>query len=147
MPGNAHKSLAYAVRGTAILKYQGSLCMSLVGIAVIPALFALLASDLDFVIRAAAGAVVLGGAGSFLSRTRGPSELQSNEALVTIAFGYMLTAIVMTWPLATDGLEPLDAFFHAVSAVTTTGLSTLGSIEARSASFLFTQTWMQWYVD
>jgi trk system potassium uptake protein TrkH len=145
VPADVYSTLAYAVRAKAVLKYQGELCVSLVGIAVVPAAYAALVGDWGFAFRAALPAVALAGAGLVLSRLRGPRELQSNEALVVISLGYMVTALLMTWPLAGDGVPALDAFFHAVSAITTTGLSTLDSVESRSPAFLFTQAWMQWY--
>jgi trk system potassium uptake protein TrkH len=39
----------------------------------------------------------------------------------------------------------LDALFEAISAVTTTGLTTLPSLEGLPASFHFTRSWMQWF--
>jgi len=145
MPGDKHAAVAYAVRGRAILKYHGELCASLAGIAVVPAIVAALVGDWTFALRAAGAGVLLGGVGLALSRMQGPDELQANEALVIVALGFLLTSALMAWPLAADGLGPLDAFFHAMSAVTTTGLATIDSFDVRSAAFLFTQAWMQWY--
>ncbi len=43
------------------------------------------------------------------------------------------------------GLAFTDAFFEAVSAVTTTGASVLATVEDKPATFLFARAWMQWY--
>jgi trk system potassium uptake protein TrkH len=43
------------------------------------------------------------------------------------------------------GVPFLDALFEAVSGITTTGLTTMGSVEDKPASFLFSRAWMQWY--
>ena len=51
----------------------------------------------------------------------------------------------MTIPF-TDARLPLgDALFEAVSAITTTGLSTLASVEHLPRTLLFARAWMQWY--
>lgn len=41
----------------------------------------------------------------------------------------------------------LNPYPRSISAVTTTGLSTLGSVEDRPKTFLFARAWMQWYGD
>jgi len=74
-----------------------------------------------------------------------PTRLQTNESLVIVALLYLLAPLLLAWPLAADGLAPLDAWFEAVSALTTTGLSTLESVQPRSPAFLFSRAWMQWY--
>jgi trk system potassium uptake protein TrkH len=50
----------------------------------------------------------------------------------------------MTAPLSAGRLGALDAFFEALSGVTTTGLSTLATIEDKSYAFLFIRAWLQW---
>jgi trk system potassium uptake protein TrkH len=145
MTRKADKTLAYAVRSTALARYGGLLAIALVGIGLVPALVAIVDGDLRFALPSGGIALILATLGLGLSRVNGPRDLMSNEALVVIALGYLVTAVLMSWPLAADGIAPLDAFFHSMSAVTTTGLSTLGSVESRSQAFLFTQAWMQWY--
>jgi len=51
----------------------------------------------------------------------------------------------MSYPLMGMGLSFWDAFFEAVSGCTTTGLSTLNTVEGRPLTFLFARSWMQWY--
>lgn len=145
MPAPAETTLAYAVRWTAICRYLGHLCLALVGIALIPAAFALLTGKLPFAWRAGTVAATLAALGFLMSRVGRPRELMMNEAMVIIAVGYLATAAFMSWPLMAEGLAPLDAMFHAMSAVTTTGLSTLASVGEHSSSLWFTQAWMQWY--
>jgi trk system potassium uptake protein TrkH len=43
------------------------------------------------------------------------------------------------------GVGFLDAFFEAVSGVTTTGLSTQATLVGAPSTFLFSRAWMQWY--
>lgn len=145
MAGKGYQTLVVAVRRTAFVQYLGVLCLSMTGIAAVPALFALAVGQYDAGVRSVVVTALLGGAGAILSRVRGPQQLQSVEALVIVATGYLITALLMAWPLAADGIAPLDAIFHSFSAITTTGLSTIESVAARSSSFQFTQAWMQWY--
>lgn len=145
MAHRAAESLAYAVRGRALARYGGDLCLALVGIAAIPALVAAIARDWRFAATAGSVAALLALLGLGFRRVPGPRRLQSNEALVIVAVAYLLTAALMSWPMTDGLLPPVDAFFHSMSAVTTTGLTTVGSVEDRSVAFLFTQAWMQWY--
>jgi trk system potassium uptake protein TrkH len=71
-------------------------------------------------------------------------SIQRNEGIVVVGLAFILTPILMAVPLAAGGLAPDDALFEAVSAITTTGLSTLSSVEGASSSFLFERAWLQW---
>jgi trk system potassium uptake protein TrkH len=51
----------------------------------------------------------------------------------------------MIWPLMAGGLTFWDATLESVSALTTTGLSTVEDIEHRMPAFVFARAWMQWY--
>jgi trk system potassium uptake protein TrkH len=73
-----------------------------------------------------------------------PQTLQNNEAIVVVSLTFVLTPLLLAIPFVAGGLELEDALFEAVSAITTTGLSTLSSVEGRSAAFLFERAWMQW---
>jgi trk system potassium uptake protein TrkH len=74
-----------------------------------------------------------------------PGQLQQNEAMVIVAMAFILSPLLMSFPMMASGLSWHDAIFEAISAVTTTGLSTLGSVEALPRTFLFARAWMQWY--
>ncbi|WP_240761493.1 potassium transporter TrkG [Nitrosococcus wardiae] len=74
-----------------------------------------------------------------------PAQVQTNEALVVVALTFILAPLFMSFPLMGEGLSFVDALFEAVSAVTTTGLSTLATVEDKSQTFLFARAWMQWY--
>ncbi len=63
--------------------------------------------------------------------------------MVTVAV-FLLFPLVMSGPLVAEGLPWSDALFEAISGMTTTGLSTLGSLEGRSQTFLLARAWMQW---
>ncbi len=137
--------LAYAVRGRVVLKYCGQLGLMLAVLTLVPLGFALVQADWGIAVRLAilcAGLLLLGG---LPARLPAPARIQDNEALTVTALAFIFSALFMSWPLMSAGMPFMDALFEAVSGVTTTGMSTLGSIEHRSATFLFTRAWMQWY--
>jgi len=137
-------TLAYASRGLAVARYLGEFCRALAWVAVVPAAFAATIGDWSFAGRAAVAGVLLAGGGQALMRLPSVRSLQLNEAMVIVALGYLVCALLMSWPLASAGIAAIDAVFHSVSAITTTGLSTAGRAEALPRSFVFTQAWMQW---
>lgn len=57
----------------------------------------------------------------------------------------LLTTLPMLYalPIMAFGIPFIDAWFEAVSGITTTGLSTL-QIDDKPAAFLFARGWMQW---
>jgi len=137
--------LAYAVRGETVLKYLGELLIGVAVMAAVPALAALTLNAIAFAIRCGFVSAAVLGIALLLRRRPGAPDLQVNEALVVTALTFLVGAGVMVWPLMADGLAVWDAVFESVSALTTTGLTTIGDIEARSPAFLFTRAWMQWY--
>lgn len=71
--------------------------------------------------------------------------LQENEALCVVALGFGLVPLLVAVPLAAAGTPWIDALFEAVSGITTTGLSTVGSLAERGTGYLFLRAWSQWY--
>jgi trk system potassium uptake protein TrkH len=137
--------LRYAVRLRVVLKYLGQLFLVLAVLTLVPLIFSLGAGEYRITWRYA---LVVGGlavSGFFFSRFPSARGVQSNEALVLAALIFLLTPLVMTYVMMASGLNFMDALFEAVSAATTTGLSTLASVENMPASFLFARAWMQWY--
>lgn len=74
-----------------------------------------------------------------------PSDIQHNESLAITALAFTITPLVMAYPMMGSGLSFVDAWFEAVSAVTTTGLTTVANLEQMPHTFLFARAWMQWY--
>ena len=138
-------SLAYAARTHAVLRLHGEFCLALAGVALVPAAFAAASGDWSFAGRSAGVAAILAAIGAASLRLPTVRRIQLNEAMASVALGYLLSALLMSWPLATSGIARMDAVFHSMSAITTTGLTTVGSLEDKSRSFLFTQAWMQWF--
>ncbi|MDS4031177.1 MAG: TrkH family potassium uptake protein [Candidatus Contendobacter sp.] len=88
---------------------------------------------------------VLLGIGRPLARRPVPTPIQGNEVLVIAALAFILGALVMAFPLMSMGLDWVDAVFESTSAITTTGLTTLASVEDKPRYFLFARAWQQWY--
>jgi trk system potassium uptake protein TrkH len=145
MTGQSVRLLAVAVRPRVVLKYLGVLLLSIVAMAAVPALVAFCLDAPMIALRFASVAVVLLVVGRQMARLHAPPHIQLNEALVITACAFLIAALAMIWPLMAEGLNFVDALFEAISAVTTTGLSTLATVEERSPAFLFARAWLQWY--
>jgi trk system potassium uptake protein TrkH len=142
-------SLMTAARPLVVLRYLSQLLLVLAVLAAVPLALSLVPG----MGSGAAGAhgrllvlvLALAALALPLSRLPAARQIQWNEALAVTALAFVLSPLLMTWPLTGYGLAPLDAWFEAVSGITTTGLSTLGPVADRPPLFLFTRAWMQWY--
>ena len=138
------ESLSYAVRPAVVGHYLGQLLV-LVGLLVTPPLlFALADREFSHAGGYAVAIAVMLAAGLALQRGKRTHDIQLNEAVVVVAAIFMLVPLVMAVPMMSAGVGFLDALFEAVSGITTTGLSTLQSVEDKPASLLFTAAWLQW---
>lgn len=138
-------ALRYAVRLPVVLKYVGQLCLVLAALTVVLLGVSLLCGEATLSVRYAivSGSLVI--LGAQLSRLRSPARVQMNEGMVVVALVFLLAPLLMAYPLMAAGLSFVDALFEAISGVTTTGLSTLATVEDKPVSFLFARAWMQWY--
>jgi len=138
------RALRYSVRPLPVLKYFGQLCIVLASFTLVPLIVSIIFGSYQISIRYA---VIIAGmlvGGYFLQKLPTPKRLQTNEAMVITALVFLFTALIMTWPIMGSELKFIDAFFEAVSAVTTTGLTTTASVEDKPAIFLFSRAWIQW---
>ncbi|HXH72973.1 MAG TPA: potassium transporter TrkG [Mariprofundaceae bacterium] len=138
-------SLTYAVRPAVLGKYLGQLGLMLALLTVVPFVASLIFGEYAFSHRYLAVIAVLLLVAVPLSRLPTPERVQLNEALVITALAFAIAPLLMIYPMMGAGLTAMDALFEAVSAVTTTGLSTLTSVEGMPHTFLFARAWMQWY--
>jgi trk system potassium uptake protein TrkH len=127
-----------------VLRYVGELSLVLGVAAGVPTLGAALFGEFRLMVAYALAGALLFGLGILARRAPAPRELQRNEALVVTAAAFLLSPLVMSVPLVVEGIPWLDALFEAISGVTTTGLSTLDSVEGRPRTFLLARAWMQW---
>jgi trk system potassium uptake protein TrkH len=139
------KVLMYAVRGRVVLKYCGQLAMALAVLTLAPLLMAMIEANWNLVMRYSVLCGILFIGGVLFARVSVPQVIRVNEALTVTALAFIVPAVLMAWPMMAAKLSMVDAFFEAVSGVTTTGLSTLNTVADRPANFLFLRAWMQWY--
>ena len=138
-------ALAYAVRGKVLAKYFGQLAVLLALLMIAPLAVALLINDYNIALRYIILTGVLLSVGLPLMRLPAPERIQVNEALTISVLAFLGAALLMSWPMMEPGVAYMDALFESISGVTTTGLSTLASVEGQSRTFLFSRAWMQWY--
>jgi trk system potassium uptake protein TrkH len=138
-------TLRYAVRPAIVGKYLGQLGFVLALLTAVPLLTALIFADYAIALRYAAVIALLLFLAWLTRRLPTPGQLQQNEAMVIVAMAFILSPLLMSFPMMASGLSWHDAIFEAISAVTTTGLSTLASVEELPRTFLFARAWMQWY--
>jgi trk system potassium uptake protein TrkH len=138
-------ALLRAVRWPVLGRYLGQLALLLALLTLAPVCVSLYYGEQAATWRYLMTIAVLLALGWPLSRLRAPDRIQGNEAMVIVTLTFVLGPLLMSWPLAASGLTPMDAFFEAVSGVTTTGLTTLATVRDKGHTFLFARAWMQWY--
>jgi trk system potassium uptake protein TrkH len=137
--------LQYAVRFRVVFKYFGQLCLVLGALTLVPLAMSLIFGEWHITLRYIVVVCGLAGLGFGTARLRAPSSVQANEGLALVALVFLFTPLVLSYPMMGAGLSFLDAFFEAVSGVTTTGLSTKATLVGAPATFIFARAWMQWY--
>ena len=137
--------LRYAVRFRVVFKYFGQLCLVLALLTMVPLVMSLIFGERSIALRYSLVVCGLAGVGLGTARLRAPSRVQANEGMVLVALMFLFTPLVMSYPMLSSGLSFPDAFFEAVSAVTTTGLSAKATLVGAPKTFLFARAWMQWY--
>ncbi len=138
--------LGRPIRWRALLHYTGLLTGPLAIMGGVAAVAALLYGAPNAAIRYAAIAAAAGAIGYALAKVKFESkDLRLNESLAVTALAFVVAAAMFTWPFAASGAPWVDALFESVSAVTTTGLSTLGPPATLPGHLLFARSWGQWY--
>jgi len=138
-------TLVYAVRLRVVAKYLAQLGLVLALLTVPPCAVAFAFGEQPAALRYLLVITLLLVLGLPAARLPATSHLQVNEALVIVALAFVLTPLLMSYPLTATGLTPGQALFEAVSGVTTTGLSTVEHIADKSPALWFARAWMQWY--
>jgi trk system potassium uptake protein TrkH len=127
-----------------VLKYFGQLCTAMACLTLVPLGVSLLFGDFHVSLRYLVVIVCVSLTGFVLLRLKSSERIQTNEAMVVTALIFVVSPLVLAWPVMAAGFGFLDAFFETVSAVTTTGLSTAVNLNEKPATFLFARAWMQW---
>jgi trk system potassium uptake protein TrkH len=127
-----------------ILKYFGMLCSVLALSSVVPLAVSLWFGEYHISLRYSIVATCIFCLGAGLMRLKATKRLLNNETMVITASIFLFAPLAMTWPMMASGLGFLDALFEAISAVTTTGLTTTETVADKPDTFLFARAWMQW---
>ncbi len=137
-------SLSYSVRGRIVLKHSGQLFIVLAVLNLVSLIVSLLFGEYTISMPYAVIVFFLAISGILFSRIKCPSDIQTNEALVITAFIFLFASFILSFPMMSSGLSFQDALFEAVSAITTTGLTTVTDIEGKPLTLIFLRSWMQW---
>ncbi|WP_210421514.1 TrkH family potassium uptake protein [Hoeflea halophila] len=73
-----------------------------------------------------------------------PDDLRGLEAMMTVALVFLTAAVLTTPAFYVLGMPPVDAFFEAVSGITTTGLTVAQNTESWPFAGHVLRGWMQW---
>ena len=76
--------------------------------------------------------------------SRNFDNLKRNEALLIVSLAWVVTAAMGAVPYLFYGLNPLDAYFEAVSGITTTGATILTDFSLYPKDFFFWRSLTQW---
>ncbi len=71
-------------------------------------------------------------------------KLQRNEGLLIVCLSWVVSAAMGAIPYLFFGLSPLDAYFEAVSGITTTGATILQDFSRYPKDFFFWRSLTQW---
>ncbi|MCU0841935.1 MAG: TrkH family potassium uptake protein [Thiobacillaceae bacterium] len=137
-------SLIHAVRWPVLACYLGQLALIVALMMAPPLAVAFAYGEHATGLRYVGVLSLLVAIGWPLARRPAPDQIQNNEAMVIVVLAFLITPLLMSWPLTAAGLSPLDALFEAVSAITTTGLTTLDAVADKPRGFLFARAWLQW---
>lgn len=94
----------------------------------------------------AAGTFLLGTGLRVLARSVETEDLQEREAYLTVGVGWILLTMLAAVPFMLSGTltHPIDAFFEAMSGITTTGATVIaGELEAVSKSVMIWRSFLQ----
>lgn len=138
-------ALAQPVRYRVLARYLARIGLVVIVLRLVPILVSGLDGDWELTINQSIAVVMLSVVCLPLSQLQAPEDIKDNEVMVITALSFFLSAASGGFAFITEGLSGIDAFFEAVSAVTTTGLSTMSRIQQHSMGFLFARSWMQWY--
>ncbi|MFZ5907074.1 MAG: TrkH family potassium uptake protein [Nitrospirota bacterium] len=136
--------MSYAVRGRVVLKYFGKLCIILGAMTLVTVIVSLILEEYFLTLTYLQVFLFLSLLGFTLGRRKAPDNVQTNEALAITALIFLFTALVASYPMVAAGLQFEDALFESISGITTTGLSTLPTMEGKAGTFLFARAWTQW---
>lgn len=78
-------------------------------------------------------------------RWSGEKSIRGSESLLLVILVLIASSAFLVLPFGSFGFEPLDAWFEAVSSVTSTGLTVATRDAIDSEAFFLIRSWGQWY--
>ncbi len=89
--------------------------------------------------------VVLGGAMRLLGKPE-KQDLRAREGFLVVGLSWVLLALFGSLPFMFSGVipNPIDAFFEAVSGITTTGSSIMTNVEGQPHGVMFWRSFTHW---
>ena len=129
-------------------KLVGAVCV-LIGTAMLPSVFvSLLFKEYRMAIIFASLFVVLAifGFVLFYPIRKTTATIKTREAFFIVALCWFLASVLSTIPFSLSGVVPnvFDAFFEAVSSITTTGANSIGDITSFPKSLVFWRYFLTW---
>ncbi len=133
---------------TSVVHCLGWAVISLAALMILPALTALLDGDTALAWTFMASAVLSGfcGAGFALATWHGVEDFGKREGFMFLVLIWLVLALFGAIPLHFSGLPglPIDAFFEAISGLTTTGATVFESLETMPPAILLWRALLQW---
>lgn len=139
------RTLALRIRYPVVARHLARLGLVLVVLNSVPSIFSWWHGDTAILFRQLLTMAALGALCLPFAAFKNGEDIRTNEAMVITALSFLLASFAGILPFVGENLSPLDALFESVSAITTTGLSTITNLSSHSAGFLFERAWMQWY--
>ncbi|MBT7159656.1 MAG: TrkH family potassium uptake protein [Rhodospirillaceae bacterium] len=133
---------------TSVVHCLGWAVMLLAALMILPALTALLDGDTALAWTFLASSVLSGfcGAGFALSTWHGVGDFGKREGFMFLVLIWLVLALFGAIPLHFSGLpgRPIDAFFEAISGLTTTGATVFEGLETMPPAILLWRALLQW---
>jgi len=140
-----NQTLRHAVRPAVLGKYLGQLGLIIALLSLVPLAVSLYFAEYAISMRYALVIPLLLVLFYLSTRLSTPTQLQQNEALTIVAVAFLLSPLISGFIMHAAGLDWGEALFESISAITTTGLSTLTHLDQQPHTVLFLRAWMQWY--
>ena len=133
---------------TSVVHCLGWAVMSLAALMILPALTALLDGDTALAWTFMASAVLSGfcGGGFALATWHGVEDFGKREGFMFLVLIWLVLALFGAIPLHFSGLpgRPIDAFFEAISGLTTTGATVFEDLDTMPPAILLWRALLQW---
>ena len=133
---------------TSVFHCLGWAVLLLASLMVLPAMTALLDGNTALAWTFAASAILSGfcGAGFAIATWRGAGDFGKREGCMFLVLVWIVLALFGALPLHFSGLpgRPIDAFFEAISGLTTTGATVFSGLEDIPPAILLWRSLLQW---